>query len=139
MASWVVPDEGKIEWLARALLGSGLNIDDYVFKLYQNNYTPVDGSTASDFTIATFTGYANVTVAHGTFPTPTITSHVAISAVTPINFTCTGGSSQTCYGVVVIGSVSGKVLLAALFDTPRVMTTGATETITPQVKLKTFA
>lgn len=139
MANWVIPDEGKTYWLDRALLASGFTTEDYTLKGFQNDYTPDDASTASSFTESSYTGYLSVTITHSSFPASTITSHVAYSAAPDASFTCTGGSTQTMYGVYLVGATTGKVLAAVRFDNPRSMSPGATETVTPKFGLKTFA
>lgn len=128
----VIPNEGKILLLDRALCTPGNAPEDYSCRLFQNNVTVADASTLADFTVATFTGYANVAVARSTFPTPSIVGAVArtISSVIP-TFTCTGGASQTVYGWILVGVTSGKVIAGQNFAVPRVMSPGATEKLDP--------
>lgn len=136
----VIPDEGKLKWLYWALDTDGSDLEDFVLDLYQNNYTPDDASTASSFTVSSFGGYAQVSLLRSAFGAPAITSHVAYSGVsTPPAFSCTSGGSQTAYGWYLRGATSDKVLAAAAFDVPRVMSPGATETLDPfRLGLKTF-
>lgn len=134
-ASWVIPDEGKIILLGRALQTTGaVAAEDYVCDLYQNNYTPVNGSTGSNFTVATFTGYSQVAMPRTDFPAPTGSGGVVNTTNSvPGAFTCTGGSPQTIYGCYVRGATSGKVVWASIFDATRSMATGATETVTVEI------
>lgn len=135
----VIPDEGKVAWLTDMF---SLNTrESLVCKLFQNNETVDDLSTAGDFTIATFTGYANVTIARNAWGTPVISgSSGQVDANTAPVFSCTGGSAQTVYGWILVGNTSGLVYAGQNFDTPRVMSSGATETLDPfRFKLKTFS
>lgn len=136
----VIPDEGKTVALDTEMKSSGTASETWHVRLYSNNYTPVNSSTASDFTEATFTGYAEVDIAPSDWGASAIVSNVAYSTsgVTPA-FTCSGGSPQTVYGWYAVGATSGKVRAAQKFDTARVMSTGATETLNPaKMALKTF-
>lgn len=140
MSLMVIPNEGKTEAIETLLKSGSFASETWNVKLYTNNYTPVDGSTSSDFTEATFTGYAQVAIAPSDWSSFTIVSNVAqsTSGVTPV-FTCTSGGGQTCYGWYAVGATSGKVRAAQKFATARALTAGASETLSPCVmKLKTF-
>ena len=140
MANMVIPNEGKVLALDRWLDPDNTPGEDWVIRLFSNNYTPVAGSTLADFTEASFTGYAAVTLDPADFATATITSDVAYStnSVTP-TFTCTGGGGQTVYGWYAEGSTSGKVLAAQKFDAARVIVAGSGEAIsTFKIAFQTF-
>lgn len=128
----VIPNEGKQLWLEWALPGDGTSFEDFEINLFSNDYTPVDGSTDSDFTAATFGGYAQVDAERADFGAPSISSNVAYSLLSFVpTFTQTSGSPQTVYGWWMRGATSGIVLAAQRFDTARVMAIGATETLDP--------
>jgi hypothetical protein len=114
--------------------------ENFVVELYQNNYTPVDGSVTADFTAATFTGYAAVSILTAGFSAATIVSGEGVADyATPPVYTCTGGSPQTVYGWFLRGATSGKTYFAQQFDVPRVMSNGAVEALDPfTVKDKSF-
>jgi len=136
----VIPNEGKLLWLYWALGTDGSDLEDFVVDLFSSNTTVVDASTATDFTIATFTGYAQVPVDRADFAAPSISSNVAIidDSTFPV-FTCTGGSPQTVYGWIMRGATSGDIVAGQNFDSPRVMNPGATESLDPfEFKFKTF-
>ena len=135
----VIPDEGKAYWLDTALGVSPA--EDLVVRLYQNNYTPVDGSTAGSFTAATFTGSGAITVNAADWAASVIVANVAQSDATPFpTWTHGGGASQTVYGWYALSSVTGLVVAAQRFDAARNMTSGSTEALDPfRLKLKTFA
>jgi hypothetical protein len=141
MANMVIPNEGKLLWLEWALTGDGSSLEDFVVRLYSNNYTPVDGSTLANFTEATFTGYTELDIMRSDFSTPVIVANVAEAQTSvPPEWTCTGGAAQDIYGWYLVGVDSGKVLAAQRFDAVRTMAAGATETLDPfKIKLKTFA
>lgn len=128
----VIPNEGKELWLYWALGTDGTDLEDFEINLFQNNYTPDDDSTDSDFTVATFTGYAQVDADRAQFGAPAIIADVAYSTLNFVpTFICTGGAAQTVYGWWMRGRTSGIVLAAQRFDAPRVMTNGATEELDP--------
>ena len=141
MANMVIPNEGKLLLAQRALRTATGDNENYVVDLFTNNYTPVDSSTGTSFTVATFTGYAQVAVASSAFNSAAIASNVAeIATSAAPTFTCSGGTSQTCYGWFMRGVTSGKVYAAQRFDVARVMSTGTTEALDPfKFSLKTFA
>lgn len=128
----VIPDEGKLKWIDWMLPDDGTNQEDFEVSLYTNNYTPVAGSTLSDFNEATFTGYAAVPLLRSDFLAPYLVANVAFtdSAIIPA-FACTAGSPQTCYGWYMICTSTNKVVAAQRFNTARVMGPGATEDLDP--------
>lgn len=136
----VIPNEGKILLLDRALCAPTNAPEDYTLYLFVNNVTVGDASTFADFTTATFTGGGGIAIARSSLPTPTITSNVAITTrATAPSWTNTGATTETAYGWILKGNTSGKVIAGQNFDTPRVMSPGATETLNPfQFSLKTF-
>jgi hypothetical protein len=138
--SMVIPNEGKLLWLDRALRTPTNAPEDYVCQLFQSNTTVVDASTLTDFTIATFPGYADVSVPRSAFGAPTISSNIAQTVVgASPSFDCTGGAGQTVYGWLLVGAVSGKIIAGQNFAAPRVMVTGANETLAPfTFKFQTF-
>lgn len=116
--SLVVPDVGELYVLASWIIGyppSSLRMH-----LYQNAYTPVQGSVIGDFTEATFSGYASVSMTLGT---PTEVSHKAKSvAVAPSVFTHNGGgTSNTIYGYYVQDSFTGDLVWAERFGSSQLM------------------
>lgn len=128
--SIVTPDEGELELMDKMLKDPLTTNEDYLLDLYQNNYTPVQGSTASDFTVSTFGGYGQKTLTRSGFNSATLVGDVAKSQYgTDQVWTCTSGS-ETAYGYLIRGATSGKVLWAQRFDNPRAMSAGAVETLT---------
>lgn len=141
MANMVIANEGKIKWLGWALVSDGSDFEDFVISLYQNNYVPEETDTAGNFTVATFTGYADVPADRANFSDPTIAANIATSVLSFFpTFTCTGGASQVVFGWYMLGATSGTLLAAQVFDAPRTMSPGISEILNPfQISLKTFA
>lgn len=126
----LIPNEGLNEWMLWAFDDSGVVQEDFVVDLFQNNYTPVYTSTGSNFTVATFPGYAQVAVPRSSFAAPTSTGGVGtiVSSVQP-TWTCSGGSGQTVYGWYMRGATSGKVLGTQTFASPVNMVNGISVTL----------
>lgn len=136
----VIPNEGKLIWLDWAMQNAGSPTEDYSLRLYSNNYTPVDGTTETDFTESAFTGYVRVNIDQADMGGSGLVGNVAVSECdfVPV-FTCTGGAPELAYGWYLIGRTSGTVLAAQRFDAARTMASGATESIDPfTLSLETF-
>jgi len=136
----VIPNEGKLLAIYWWLGTDGSDLEDFVVDLFVNNVSVVNASTAADFTLASFTGYAQVSVPRASFGSPSIVSNVAqiTSSVSP-TFDCTGGSPQTAYGWLMRGASSGDIVAGANFDTPRVMSPGTQEILDPfRIKFQTL-
>lgn len=137
----VAPDEGKLElldWLFRVDASDAFPLQ---LALFTNDYTPVDDSTLDSFTQAEFTGGDPIAIERDEFGPAAIVSHVAYITRSPApSWTCTAGSSETCYGWVLYDNNTGHAILAQRFDVARVMSVGATETLDPfKIALKSFA
>lgn len=138
MANVVIPLEGAIEILKRILYGNA-GAENLSLRLFKNNFTPGLTSTGADFTVATFTGYANITLtssqAAGTWAVPTSSTPYALSTYgTLASWTAT--TDQTIYGWYLVGATSGKVYAAQLFSSPRVLVGAQSDTITLTSKLQ---
>jgi hypothetical protein len=115
-------------------------LEDYQLRGFSNNYTPVDGTTITDFTESAFTGYGRININRNQMGDPGITANVAISECDFVpTWTCTGGAPENLYGWYLISKITSTVLAAQRFDAVRVMASGATEKIDPfQISLKSF-
>lgn len=136
----VMPNEGKTEVLDELFKLTSTR-PTWTLDLFQSNTTVGDASTASDFTIATFTGYSQAAIARADWGSATISSNIGnITKTVPPSFVCTGGSSQTVYGWILRNASSGKIWFGQNFDTPIAMVNGATLAIDPMtIKDKTYA
>lgn len=112
----VLPNEGAIEQLGdlKALEAS------YKIRLFKNNFAPVVGSVAADFTVCDFSGYAQVALVDGA---------IAINGAGKAEMTAAaavfshngGATANTVYGWYIIDTVTNKVRWASLFAAPRTM------------------
>lgn len=135
MANIVTPDEGELELLDKALKDALTVDENYLLKLYRNDYTPVQGSTATNFTAATFTNYAIKTLTRAGWNSATTVSNKAKSVYgTQQSWTC-GSTGDTVYGYWVEGATSGKVLWAQRLDSAQSMTENSIINITPALTL----
>ena len=127
----VVPNVGEIELLTK-MLKAALTVDEnYILKLYKNNYTPVQSSTDADFTEATFTSYAAKTLTRTNWGAPTTVSNKASSTYSvQQSWTC-GASGETVYGYYVMGATSGVLLWAEEFADPIPMANTFVLNLTP--------
>lgn len=83
---------------------------DLVLKLFQNDYTPVKGDTAANYTVATFSGYADITLTGASW---NAAAAAAIANSIERVFTHNGGATpNTIYGYFVVQVTSGTVLYA---------------------------
>jgi len=126
----MIVNEGLICLLNDLLNGSSYGLK---IKLFINNITPDANTVLGDLTEASFAGYSFISIPSVAYPAPTINgSGQAESDSGTLNWTCTSspGSPQTVYGLYVImedTSALKKLLFAAAFDTPVVITTSGDE------------
>jgi len=114
----VVPDVGEVILLD--VLVNGDTLAAFECRLYQNNYTPVQGSTLSNFTVATFSGYAADWTTFG--PATIVSNKGKIVATTPVSFVHNGGAtSNTIYGYYIVDTVTNEVVWAEKFAASQAM------------------
>ena len=132
-----IPNEGELELLDKAIHDVLSVNENFILKLYKNNYTPVDASTATDFTVADFTNYVDKTLHRANFSAATTVGGKASTTYdTAQSWTC-GTTGNTIYGYYVVGNNSGKVCWAEKFDTARILNSGDIFSITPSLTLRT--
>jgi hypothetical protein len=87
---------------------------DLVLKAYQNNVTPAETDTSASYTVATFTGYGDITLTGASW---TITEGAPTTvAYAQQTFTSSAGSqSQNIYGYYMVRATSGRIALAERF------------------------
>lgn len=128
----VVPNAGKKKLLELAVKET--SPENFSLRLFKNDYTPVAGSVAGDFTVADFTGYANATLTRASWGSAT-TADPSVIAYAAQTFTMSGGSAQTIYGYYVVGATSGTILWAERFSSAITLAlTGDNISITPSFK-----
>jgi len=110
------PNQGEAI-VADLLLGMGTyTAQNLYLRLYNNNYTPVDGSTEANFTEATFTGYAQIELLAASWVitpgAPTLASYAEQL------WTCSVAPSPTeqVYGYWVVQKTSGLLVWAERFS-----------------------
>ncbi len=108
----VLPNVGETFLLN--LMTNNASTQNLTLRLYSNNYTPVEGSTYSSFTEATFTGYSASALTAGSW---TIAAGDPSTADYPqVTFTSTAGSqNQNIYGYYVTRATGPEVVFAELF------------------------
>ncbi len=115
---------------------------DLRIRLFKNNVTPTDASILANFTAATFTGYADITLTNGSWVTTAGAPSTATYAVQ--TFTCsTAGTAETIYGYVIFRNGVSKVWFVERFPAANItagLTTislaGQTIVINPRFTLK---
>jgi hypothetical protein len=129
----VVPDLGEIELLTKLLINTA-DTEDYILRLYKNNYTPIAATVIGSFTEADFTNYAEKTITRSDWAAPSTVSNKAESSVTTQSWTC-GATTNTIYGYYVVGATSGVCLWAEEFATVKVLADGDILNLTPKFNL----
>lgn len=117
----LVPNAGEAIALDRFLKTS-----DETLKLYVNDYTPVEGSVAGDFTEMSTQGYAAKTLTAASWSS-------GAYAQQTWTFDGTGGSTIV-YGYFVIDAGTGVIMFAERFGTPpTIVNNGDQIKVTPTV------
>ena len=120
MSALVVPDEGEKRMLDCMVNGYGST--GWRLALFQNNLTPGPSTVFADLTLATFSGYAEVTPAFGA--ATTVSDKGQTEDTFQRTFVCDGGGiGNTIYGYVVYDALVNVILWAERFDFSVVMTT----------------
>lgn len=130
----LVPNVGESKMLQGII--NAADPENLVLRLYKNDVTPGSTMTLADYTEATFTGYASVTLSSGdwviTSPYPAM---AAYSSGVP--FTCAATTSETIYGFYLTEVNSSTLMWSERFDAaPRMMTyPNDALTIKPRIQL----
>ena len=103
----LVPDTG--ENLALEMLVNKTAAQNLVLKLFQSNTTPAEGDTAGTYTVATFSGYSDITLTGASWGTAA-SGTIAYAEQT---FTHDGGvTANSIYGYYMLQVTSGTLFLA---------------------------
>ena len=132
----VTSNLGELELLDKMLKDALSTNENYLLRLYQNNYTPDDASAPGSFTEATFTNYVAMTLTRALWNAAVVVSLKAETSygTTPLSWTC-GASGNTVYGYYVTGATSSILLWAELFATSRVLANQDVLNLTPKFTL----
>ena len=108
----VTPNNGEGDALA-AVVGKTA-AENLVLKLFQNNITPAETDAAAAYTVATFTGYANITLTAASW---TVTEGAPSEAAYPEQsfISSAAQASQSIYGYNLTRVTSGRIAWAERF------------------------
>jgi len=70
--------------------------ENYILKLYQNNYTPDDNAVDGSFTEASFTNYAAVTLTRAGWNSAAVVTNKAQSSYATQTWTCGASGNKFC-------------------------------------------
>lgn len=131
----VVPNAGELELLDKMLKDALSADEDYILKLFQNDYTPDQTTATGSLTEANFTNYAAVTLTRAGWNDAVTVSNKAESSYGSAaqSWTC-GASGNTIYGYFV-ENPGGTVLWAERFAVSRVLANGDVLNLTPKFTL----
>lgn len=132
----VVPNAGELELLDKMLKDALSSNEDYILKLFRNDYTPDQTTAAGSLTEANFTNYAAVTLTRSGWNSAVTVSNKAESSYGSAaqSWTC-GTTGNTIYGYWVTGATSSAVLWAERFAVSRVLASGDVLNLTPKFTL----
>jgi len=128
----LVPNEGELQMMKIVL--NNETQEDLKLDLFTNDYTPVEGSVLTDFTLAAGGGYGAKTLSKGSW-----------SCATLVGVTSAQYSQQTwlftadvgdCYGYVIHGATSGKVFWAQKWTSAESTYNGKEIKMTPYIEFE---
>lgn len=130
MSVAIVPNIAKVNTLAN-LLGILTAYPDRIH-LFQNNATITASTVMSDLTLATFSGYAYITLSGRTLSVSLDAFNRAFCTWNAATWTKSGATGNTIYGYVVTDN-SNNLMWVEKFDVPIPMTSdGAYLVVTPR-------
>jgi len=131
------PDVGDVRLLTYALKTN--RPANLYLRLYENDYTVVDGSVIANFTALTMAGYTEGTLAAADWTVATV-GNVTTATYTPTaaetTFTMTADAVHDIYGYYIVDKTgTEQVLWAERFsDAPHIIpAAGAVQTITVKI------
>lgn len=130
----LISTEGQLELLDKMLKDALSSDENYILKLYRNDYTPVLGSTSAAFTEANFGNYSAKTLTRANWAAATTNGSVAQTTYATQAWTV-ATTGNTIYGYWIEAGTSGKVLWAERFGTSRVLADTDVLNVTPLVTL----
>lgn len=132
----LVPDVGEVILLGNLLAGGTL--ENMTLKLFKTNVTPAESDTASSYTVADFTSYANKTLTRSVnngVTWGTVGTSGGTTSSTYVAQSWTAGSTQTIYGYYVVGATSTVLLWAEAFAVARALASTDVLNLTPKLQL----
>jgi len=132
----VVPNEGELQLLDKMVKAALSADENYILKVFQNDYVPDSTTSTSSFTEASFTNYVAKTLTRaGWSSSVTNLSGQGETSYATQSWTC-GASGNTIYGYWIEGATSGKVLWAERFSVALVMLNADIVNIVPKFTLQ---
>jgi hypothetical protein len=131
--SLIVPNTAEVLAL-KNFLNNEAPQDQYL-KLYCNNYDPVEGSAAGNFTEAAGGGYTHIALTGASWVIAT-SGGLTTASYAQQTFTFTGAltTNPTIYGYFVVQQTSGAILWAEKAASPFTpANNGDTYKVTPQI------
>lgn len=119
MAGPVFPYQGALELAKNMLITNSFDEYTYLVDLYTNDYDPDLNASPSNFTIADFEDYEQLSFTRAQWTVPEIVPpYVQVSCtLNPLQWQ-TAGPPVDVYGYLVRSSVSGMVLWAEYYGDP---------------------
>ncbi len=131
----LVPDVGEVELLDKMLKDALSTDETLTFRLFTNDFTPVEGSVLTDFTEAIFAGYAASVLTRASWPAAATAAGVTSTTNAVQGNTKTDAGSVTVFGYTVEGTTSTVLLWAERFAASRTLNQNDTLNVTPRVEL----
>lgn len=127
---------GGLSLILQAILNKDSTNEDIKLGLFQNDITPAIGDAIGDYTAATFTGFAAVTLTGASWSI-TLSDPVLLSYAQQSFQSSADQSPQTIYGYYMFRSVALDLLGAERFSVPQIVQfNGDTIKITPRLYLR---
>lgn len=110
------------------------DVEGLSLRLFQNNIVPADDDVTADYTVATFSGYANSTVP--AFGAAVPDGDDALATATPVAFVHNGGGvSNDIYGYYIVDGGGLLVLADRFAGAPVNIGPGEAWVVTPKIRL----
>jgi len=112
----LVPDTGEVIAL-QYLVNKVATPENLVLKLFQNNITPAEGDVAATYTVATFTGYSNITLTGASWTVTAGATGPSTASYAQQTFTSSANqATQQVYGYYLIRVSSLDLVYAERFS-----------------------
>ena len=129
----LVPNNGEgdaLEYFVNRAAPENLSL-----RLYKSNTTPAETDTTATYTVADFTGYANIALTGATWGAPSEGAPSSIAYAQQTFASSADQATQNIYGYFMVRATSGRIALAERFsDAPVPITNNGDQIkITPQI------
>ena len=125
-----VPNEGELQMMSIVL--NGASVENLYIALYTNDYTPLETSTLTDFTIASGGGSDQKILTNGAW-TCTTSGNGTYGQYGQQTWTFTSDVGSI-YGYLIYGATSGKVYWAQRLENSETTYNGKLLKITPYIE-----